>query len=81
VDQPALCVPELESNDVAALTIAALALPEIRNGNGRRIFSAESDGLKFSPMVSGTVPSRRRSYCLPPSTLSELRNSGGELCA
>jgi hypothetical protein len=81
VDQPELRVPELEANDAAALTIAALALPAIRAGNGRRFFSEESDGLKFSPVISGMTPSRRRNYCLPSSTLSELRDSGGELCA
>jgi len=81
VDQPELRVPELESNDAVALTIAALALPAIRDGNGRRFISAGSDGLKCSPIVSGMTPSRRRNYCLPSSTLSELRDSGGELCA
>ena len=67
VDQPALRMPELDSNDAAALTIAALAL-----SNGRRF---------LSPILSGMTPSRRRSYCLPLSTLSELPDSGGELCA
>ena len=81
MDQPELRVPELESNDAAALTIAALALPAIRDGNGRRFFAAGSDGLKYSPIVSGMTPSRRRNYCLPSSTLSELPDSGGELCA
>ena len=71
VDQPALRMPELDSNDAAALTIAALALSAIRDGNGRR----------FSPILSGMTPSRRRTYCLPSSTLSELPDSGGELCA
>jgi len=80
VDQPARRAAELESNDAAALTIAALALPAMRDGNGRRFFSAESNGLKFSAIVSGMAPSRRRSYCLPSSTLSELPDSGGELC-
>jgi hypothetical protein len=72
VDQPALRMPELDSNDAAALTIAALALSAIRDGNGRRF---------LSPILSGMTPSRRRTYCLPPSTLSELPDSGGELCA
>jgi hypothetical protein len=89
VDQPALRVPEIESHDAADLTIAALA--GIRDTKGRRFFSAESSRLKFSTIVSGRTPSRRRredaieigrrSYCLPSSTLSELRDSGGELCA
>lgn len=81
MDQPELPVPELESNDAAALTIAALALAAIRDGNGRRFFPAESGEPKFSLIVSGMAPSRRRNYCLPSSTLSELPDSGGELCA
>jgi hypothetical protein len=88
VDQPARREPSIEAPAATALTVAALS--GMRNGNDGRFFSAESRAPKVSATESGMAPSHRRrqnfvaigrrTYCLPSSTLSELRDRGGELC-
>jgi hypothetical protein len=88
VDQPARRKPWIDSPGATALTVAALS--GMRDGNDGPFFSAESRASKVSATVSGMAPSHRRrenfvaigrrTYCLPSSTLSELRDRGGELC-